>query len=206
MASFAIDGICVISSAMSPSTVEALSGLPTFQSAGQPGARVFDTPLEVARLIEPGGCLARLAAALMGAPTRPVRILYFDKTPEMNWAVPWHQDRTIAVADRIDIAGFAPWSRKAGVHHVEPPEAILSSIVSLRLHLDDCGPDNGPLLAVRGSFRLGRVPAQEIRRHVDRGKIEVCCAKAGDVVAMRGLTIHASERASRPISTRALIG
>jgi hypothetical protein len=113
----------------------------------------------------------------MGAAARAVRILYFDKTPEMNWAVPWHQDRTIAVTDRVDVAGFAPWSVKGGIHHVEPPEAILRGMVALRLHLDDCGVDNGPLMAVRGSFRLGRVPATQIRRHADTGSIHVCCAR-----------------------------
>jgi hypothetical protein len=202
--SFATDGVCVCSSSVAPAIVAGLRDLPVLVSAGRPGARAFDVPPEVARLVEPGGSLKRLATELMHAPTRAVRILYFDKTPEMNWAVPWHQDRTIAVADRIDVAGFAPWSRKAGVHHVEPPEAILQGMVALRLHLDDCGPDNGPLLAVRGSFRLGRVPAHEIRQHVDRSEIEICCANAGDVVAMRGLTIHASERASRPGHRRVL--
>ena len=133
----------------------------------------------------------------MGAPTRAVRVLYFDKTPEMNWAVPWHQDRTIAVAGRLDVPGFSPWSLKAGVHHVEPPEAILSSMVALRLHLDDCGLDNGPLMALRGSFRLGRAAASEIRKHAATGSVQTCCASAGDLVAMRGLTIHASERAAQ---------
>jgi ectoine hydroxylase-related dioxygenase (phytanoyl-CoA dioxygenase family) len=133
---------------------------------------------------------------------RPVRILYFDKTPGANWAVPWHQDRTIAVARRIEAPGYEIWSIKAGVHHVEPPETILGSIVSLRLHIDDCGDNNGPLLALRGSFRLGRVIASDIKRRVDEGTIEVCCARAGDVVLMRGLTIHASERASRPSRRR----
>jgi hypothetical protein len=42
------------------------------------------------------------------------------------------------------------------------------------------------------------VPASQIKRHVENGSIQVCCANAGDLVAMRGLTIHASERAARP--------
>jgi len=159
---------------------------------------------EIAGLLGPDGRLGKLAAELMGAPARAVRILYFDKTPEVNWAVSWHQDRTIAVAERVDMPGFGPWSVKAGIHHVEPPDSILRNIVSLRLHLDDCGPDNGPLLAVRGSFRLGRVPVSEIGRHVEKGPIQICCAKAGGVVAMRGLTVHASERARRPGHRRVL--
>jgi Phytanoyl-CoA dioxygenase (PhyH) len=195
---FAADGICVAAAVVLPSAVLELRDLPVFRSSSGPGARAFSIAPEVARLVEAGGLLVNIAAELMGAKPRAVRILYFDKTPDMNWAVPWHQDRTIAVASRIDVPGYAIWSLKAGVHHVEPPEAILSSIVSLRLHLDDCGPDNGPLMAVRGSFRLGRVPASRIKPHVEAGSIQVCCANAGDLVAMRGLTIHASERAARP--------
>jgi ectoine hydroxylase-related dioxygenase (phytanoyl-CoA dioxygenase family) len=159
---------------------------------------------EIASLVGAHGVLTEIAAGLMGAPASAVRILYFDKTPDSNWAVPWHQDRTIAVADRVETSGFGPWSVKAGVHHVEPPESILCKSVSLRLHLDDCGPDNGPLLALRGSFRLGRVPAGQIERHVERLQVEVCSATAGDIVAMRGLTIHASERASQPGHRRVL--
>ena len=93
---------------------------------------------------------------------------------------------------------------RPGIDHVEPPESILQSMVSLRLQIDDCGHDNGPLLALRGSFRLGRVSASEIKRHVTGHATEVCCANAGDVVAMRGLTIHASERALRPSHRRVI--
>jgi hypothetical protein len=44
------------------------------------------------------------------AQPRPVRSIYFDKTPETNWMVAWHQDLTLSVRDRIDVAGFGPWS------------------------------------------------------------------------------------------------
>jgi len=201
---FATEGICVCSAVVSASAVLELRDLTAFGSSTRPGARAFDVPTEVERLVKPGGALANMATELMGAQASAVRILYIDKTPEMNWAVPWHQDRTIAVMDRIEMPGFGPWSVKAGVHHVEPPESILLSIVSLRLHLDDCGADNGPLRALRGSFRLGRVPTQQIKRCVESGSVHVCCAKAGDIVAMRGLTIHASERASRPDHRRVI--
>jgi ectoine hydroxylase-related dioxygenase (phytanoyl-CoA dioxygenase family) len=201
---FAADGIWFGSAVASLSTVLELRDLAAFQSGSRPGARAFSVEPAVKALVEAGGTLANFASELMGAPARAVRVLYFDKTPDMNWAVPWHQDRTIAVANRIDVPGFSPWSLKAGVHHVEPPEAILVSIVSLRLHLDDCGPDNGPLMAVRGSFLLGRVPVPQIKAHVERGTIQICCANAGDLVAMRGLTIHASQRAARPGHRRVL--
>jgi hypothetical protein len=48
------------------------------------------------------------------------------------------------------------------------------------------------------------VPASQIKPCVEAGPIEVCCADAGSVVAMRGLTIHASERSARPGHRRVL--
>jgi hypothetical protein len=203
-ADFSYEGICTVDAVVAPPAAVRLRDLPGFRSGGRPGTRAFDASPEIVKLIAPDGLLAGIANELMGARAHAVRILYFDKTPDMNWAVPWHQDRTIAVVSRVETAGFGPWSVKAGVHHVEPPEDILSSIISLRLHLDDCGPDNGPLVALRGSFRLGRVPAGEIKAHVERGSTRLCCARAGDLVAMRGLTLHASERATRPGHRRVL--
>ena len=42
----------------------------------------------------------------------PVRAIFFDKTAESNWRVPWHQDLAIAVAEKIETPGFTGWSIK----------------------------------------------------------------------------------------------
>lgn len=62
-----------------------------------------------------------IARHLLGPLARPVRAVFFDKTPERNWSLGWHQDRTIAVKHRIDTPGFADWTHKSGIHHVVPP-------------------------------------------------------------------------------------
>ena len=67
-----------------------------------------------ARSLANDGDLGALAAAELGAQCRPVRAILFDKTETTNWALGWHQDRTIVVRERIDIAGFGPWTVKAG--------------------------------------------------------------------------------------------
>jgi hypothetical protein len=41
-----------------------------------------------------------------------VRAIYFDKSPDTNWLVAWHQDLTLAVRKRIETPGFGPWSVK----------------------------------------------------------------------------------------------
>src|SRR5262249_27712817 len=89
-----------------------------------------------------------VARAILGSHARPVRGILFDKTPDANWLVAWHQDFSIAVKERMDVAGFGPWSVKAGVTHVQPPRGILANMVTVRLNLDDCFEDNGPLRVI----------------------------------------------------------
>jgi len=38
-----------------------------------------------------------IAERWLGGEPRLVRALFFDKTPERNWSVGWHQDRTVAL-------------------------------------------------------------------------------------------------------------
>jgi hypothetical protein len=146
----------------------------------------------------------RIASMLLGEAVRPVRVVLFDKTAETNWSVAWHQDRTIAVRERKDIDGFGPWSIKDGIIHVEPPVELLEGMVTLRLHLDDCGDDNGPLKVVIGSHRLGVVPAHRAAGLAEALPVQVCTARAGDIWACSTLILHASEPASNPSRRRVL--
>lgn len=202
---FAADGYAVISDLAPSDAVGRLraSGIFPCNAAGQRGFAA-DGNADIAALAAADGALTRAASELMGSRCHPVRILLFDKTPQANWAVPWHQDRTIAVKERVEVAGYGPWSRKGGVDHVEPPAELLSDMVALRLHLDDCGADNGALEVVPGSWKLGRIAAGEIAGIVSSGNVRTVTARAGDVVAMRGLTLHASKRAERPGHRRVL--
>lgn len=81
--------------------------------------------------------LRNLVEPILGEKAFPVRGIFFDKNPQANWGVPWHQDVTIAVKQRIDTSGFAPWTIKGGVYHVQPPIPILERMLTLRIHLDD---------------------------------------------------------------------
>jgi ectoine hydroxylase-related dioxygenase (phytanoyl-CoA dioxygenase family) len=127
-----------------------------------------------------------------------VRAILFDKTPATNWKVSWHQDLTIAVKARRSVAGFGPWSEKAGVPHVQPPAAVLQRMVTLRVHLDACGSENGPLQVIPGSHTRGRLSPSDIERVTRDGPIVTCEVEAGGVLAMRPLLVHASSAARRP--------
>jgi hypothetical protein len=171
--------------------------------AGRSGVRVFGHPAFAALLGRAGG-IGRLAAGLQGDAARAVRALLFDKTAPTNWSVAWHQDRTIAVRERRDVAGFGPWSIKSGATHVEPPFEILAGMVTIRLHLDDCDINNAALLIAPGSHRLGRVPAAEATAAAGRLGTAVCEARAGDAWAYATPILHASHRARVPARRRVL--
>lgn len=152
------------------------------------GVRLHGIP-GLAALLSPIGALA---AAHLGAAPRPVRAVLFDKTPGTNWALGWHQDRTVAVLERHDLPGWGPWSVKAEIQHVEPPFAVIERMATLRIHLDPVPADNAPLLIAPGSHRLGRVPERNIEAAVQRCGMMACLAERGDVWVYATPIIHAS--------------
>ncbi len=74
----------------------------------------------------------QVAVAALGQECFAVRGILFDKTPDANWKVIWHQDLTIAVRSRLEVRGFNAWSEKEGVPHVQPPVHILERMVAVR--------------------------------------------------------------------------
>jgi ectoine hydroxylase-related dioxygenase (phytanoyl-CoA dioxygenase family) len=148
--------------------------------------------------------LMDLANALLGMSCFAVRALYFDKTPDTNWRVTWHQDLTIAVNQQKYAPGFGPWSEKNGVVHVQPPPSVLESMIAIRLHLDDCGATNGPLRVIPGSHTAGRLSASDVAAWRSRGPEVPCTARRGDVLIMRPLLLHASSSATTPGHRRVL--
>lgn len=155
-------------------------------------------------LIGAAGILGLRARELAGVPVRPVRVLAFDKTPAANWHLPWHQDRVIAVRRRVDLAGFGTWTVKGGQPHVEAPASLLEKMFNLRLHIDDCDAGNGALKVVLGSHRLGRLSDIEVKEAAAKGKATLCAVRAGGVLAMKALTLHASDASTSLRSRRVL--
>jgi ectoine hydroxylase-related dioxygenase (phytanoyl-CoA dioxygenase family) len=135
---------------------------------------------------------------LLGPEAKPVRGILFDKTGDANWKVAWHQDVTIAVADRVDAEGYGPWSRKAGVTHVQPPAPVLEQMISIRIHLDECPEANGALKVIPGSHAMGKIPEADIAQMVEQGPVTVCEVGVGGVLAMRPLLVHSSSAAIVP--------
>ena len=152
---------------------------------------------EVGRLAASPPVMA-IVAAILGPGAFVVRGLFFDKTPTANWNLPWHQDVTVAVKERREVVGFGPWTLKAGIHHAHAPEELLARMITIRLHLDHCGPENGPMRVLPGSHAHGRLAPGEINRWAQRaGELAVdCLVPAGGAVLMRPLLLHASAAAT----------
>ncbi len=145
-----------------------------------------------------------LVEPVLGEQALPVRALFFDKTPGANWPVLWHQDLSIAVTEQHSIEGWGPWSSKAGVPHVQPPVSILEAMLAVRLHLDDCGLDNGPLRVVPGSHRLGRLRRDQVGACRQEIEEVICKAPAGAALLLRPLLLHASSPSRTPSHRRVI--
>ncbi|SNR60115.1 Phytanoyl-CoA dioxygenase (PhyH) [Hymenobacter mucosus] len=127
-----------------------------------------------------------------------VKAIYFDKPAGSNWLVAWHQDVMIRVNHRADLPDYGPWTSKGDEVTVLPPPSVLESIITVRLHLDDCDETNGALRVVPGSHRHG-VIANDQHPHYTPRAVR-CPVPAGGLMLMQPLTLHASNRStsSRP--------
>jgi ectoine hydroxylase-related dioxygenase (phytanoyl-CoA dioxygenase family) len=124
----------------------------------------------------------------------PYRATLFDKSPQRNWLIVWHQDTALPLRERRDVAGWGPWSVKDGVVYAHAPAAALSRVIALRVHLDDSLVDNGPLRVLPGTQAMGVLSDDEIARLAGEVPPVACVAPAGAVVAMRPLIVHASSK------------
>jgi ectoine hydroxylase-related dioxygenase (phytanoyl-CoA dioxygenase family) len=144
-----------------------------------------------------------LIGSVLGNDCFAVRGLFFDKTENANWKVPWHQDRVVAVRERRETDGFSLWTNKNGVVHVQPPADLLERMVALRLHLDDSTEENGPLRVIPGSHQSGFIFDAELEQWKGM-PVVTCTCKAGDAILMRPLLLHASSPAVKPLPRRVI--
>ena len=146
-------------------------------------------------------------AALAGIVTPTavaVQCTLFEKSPDNNWLVSLHQDLSIPVRDRVADRELTGWSTKEGVLFVQPPVSVLESLVALRVHLDDCGPESGALRLVPGSHRFGRLDVSRAAALRDEHGEVTATVERGGVLAMRPLLLHASSKAPVPSFRRVL--
>ena len=168
-----------------------------------PGRRIIRLG-GLAPFLTGSGVIAGLVERLAGHPMRPVRAIAFDKSPQANWALGWHQDRTINLAARAEVAGYGPWTVKQDSPHVEPPFEVIAAMLTLRIHLDPVTPDNAPLEIALGSHRHGYIAEGDVAGVAAESRLATCLASPGDVWAYATPILHASQRARLPARRRVL--
>jgi len=167
------------------------------------GARHILSCEAVARLAR-APQLLNVASRWLGATALPFKATLFDKSPDANWLVAWHQDTALPICERREAAGWGPWSEKAGVTYAHAPASVLERVVALRVHLDDSTEDNGPLRVLPGTHVSGVLSDAQVHEQSLRVQPVTCTAAAGGVVVMRPLLIHASSKLNDDAPRRVL--
>lgn len=184
-------GFAIVPEVISRANVDEL--LSALGPATAPGRRGLLSLSAVTTLARSERFLRLVSPFLPGHPF-PVRTIYFDKSPDTNWLVSWHQDLTLALRSYAEAPGFGPWSVKDGIPHVQPPVELLGHMLTVRLHLDDTDESNGALRVLPGTHLHGRISPDQIPSFRSAHDEFVCEAAAGDAMLMRPLLLHASGR------------
>ncbi len=162
------------------------------------GIRHADKKFKTINQLTHSNAFIDLASSLLGSKPNVVRVIFFDKTPDKNWLVTWHQDKTITLNKKVEINNWGPWSIKDKIHHVQPSVEVLNKMVTFRLHLDDTNEYNGCLKLIPKSHELGILSQQELVEVVNSQEAYICEAKKGDLLLMKPHILHSSSKSSNP--------
>lgn len=126
------------------------------------------------RVLATNGIFHELAKSILGEGCFPTHAILYNKS---DTPTPWQRDTTITVQGQRVIEA--------------PDKAIYNRILTVRLSLDDCTFVDGALKLCPSSHKHGVLTPQEIRGHSIR-PFSSPEMKAGDILIMHPLTIHAS--------------
>jgi len=136
--------------------------------------------------------LKKIIREIFGEDYFLVKSIYFDKPETSNWFVSYHQDLTISVDQKAEIAGFGPYTRKHNQFAVQPPLNILESNFTIRIHLDNTNEENGALKVISNSHSKGIYRPENIDWSIEK---ELSCnVTGGSVMIMKPLLLHSSNR------------
>ncbi|SHH00180.1 phytanoyl-CoA dioxygenase family protein [Massilia sp. CF038] len=192
--SFSEQGFALFPAVLTPAACTATAAEISLSDPARGGTRCLLAQSWCATLAASLGAHPALAE-LLGTSVA-VQCNYFEKSAGRNWLVPIHQDLSIPVAERVEAPELRGWSEKEGGLFVQAPRTVLEQMVAVRVHLDDCAEQDGPLRVVPGSHLGGLMgSADAIAAREARGEVS-CTAKAGDVLVLRPLLLHASSKGS----------
>lgn len=145
-----------------------------------------------------------IAQSVLGSDAFPFKATLFDKSPDANWLITWHQDTALPLREKQETPGWGPWSTKEGIIYAHAPASALEKVVALRLHLDNSDEGNGPLRVIPGSHRQGVLSDQQVENIVGKRERVTCLIKRGGVIVMHPLLIHASSKSQSDKPRRVL--
>jgi ectoine hydroxylase-related dioxygenase (phytanoyl-CoA dioxygenase family) len=180
---------------------EAVQQLPIRRTRA--GARHVLAYPPVAELVR-GEELLEMARKILGPSAFPFRATFFDKSPEANWLVSWHQDTALPMREWRNDPDWGPWSVKYDVLYAHAPARALARVLALRIHLDDSTSQNGPLRVLPATHTLGVLSDDRIHQLAAEISPVECIAPQGSVLAMRPLLLHASSKSQSDSPRRVL--
>lgn len=179
---------------------EEIQRSPARSRAGFRHAMLFGAVRAIARCLP----VKELACEVLGPRAFPFRATIFDKSPDANWLVVWHQDTALPLRHQMEVSGWGPWTTKQGIPYAHAPAEVLAQVLALRIHLDDSAADNGPLRVLPGTHRLGLLSDDRVHELAERIAAVDCIVPKGGVMAMRPLLIHASSKSHTEARRRVL--
>jgi len=148
---------------------------------------------------------ARLSRLLPGINSlEPVQCTIFQKTIGSNWLVPWHQDRSLPTTCAATQRYLTKTRIKEDIELYQPNSQTLDEVISVRVHLDPCLDENGPLQIIPGTHKLGCLTSESIASYrEEKEKLAILCDK-GAALIMKPLLIHKSSKSKSPTPRRVL--
>ena len=148
--------------------------------------------------------LMKIASGVLGEGAVPYHATLFEKSPEANWLVVWHQDTALPLRERKEVPGWGPWSVKEDITYAHAPASALEKVLALRLHLDDSTSENGPLRVLPATHNRGVLTDDALHELSQQIRPVECAAGSGGVVAMCPLLVHSSSKSLNDAPRRVL--
>jgi len=200
------DGYQVIPTLFEPLTVDQLLHLIQANpiNAGF-GIREFlpNNP-EITEVLRNESAFCQLIRQHLSSPTC-IRSIYFDKPPNANWVVGWHQDLTVNLNSKPE---EEDWQNVRSIKQrivAQPPLVFLENMVTVRLHLDDTDDSNGALRVIPGTHQNGVIRTDSPNMTTLQEAVVVCHINRGGAMLMKPLMLHASRRSKDNHSSRRVI-
>jgi ectoine hydroxylase-related dioxygenase (phytanoyl-CoA dioxygenase family) len=148
--------------------------------------------------------LIEIASAILGSTAFPYRVTLFDKSPEANWLITWHQDTALPLKNKVKNAAWGPWSVKDRVLYAHAPASALEQVLTLRIHLDHANAMSGALRVLPGTHKLGVLDDEGVLQLAQQASPVDCDCPRGAVLVMRPLLVHASSKSEVSAPRRVL--